>query len=1368
MPVYDFQAWADNLEDVRLPLIEADILAVDAKLDQKVAELLFALDTHSAQILSAQESSDVAQVTADLALTNIYQAELDARIYTDQAIQNLRDELVARILSVGNVANETLEILSETETSALKTSLLADINAAVADALAMQAEIDSKLGQIENANDYILDTVLPEHIQDLADLSAELAEDKQQLQVLVANLGYETIVEGLDDLRIRADQPINQIRSAEDMIDDALLGVLDREFGISFLKKQGADAGIYTDPSTGLVRVAGVENLDHKISTAELAIDGANAEIALRATYTWVNQQISEAILDPTQIPWIEDLEVRIGGAEVTVDALSSQITAKADSAVVEGLNTRLGTAELDLDALEGEVLLRATAADLTATTERVTAVELQMATVDIPTISLAVQDIYSATEELDAAELQTLEDLLNGYKDRQTIREAMASSQIQMTAHVNEKFEAESTARIAVQASLDGFKASAATLYVSHVTLDEVVASATTSLKAAMEAPTGSIGLIQANLSTNYYTQAAADSAISKAVTALGSTIEDDLDAITSNLSINYYTKTTADTAMADAASLLRSQMEAPGGSVGLINANLSTNYYTKVQADSAISLSTTTLQSEFLIGTQVTDFSSGGKYWTSSPSGKPKDAAPTSGWTYLTAPDRARASVSAGNNTPVLRQKAVLGVSPGQAIDIHAQLYVTGTGTGTNGVRLYWSWLRTDYTLISTQSMDVLATPGAEANVTQQRVAPANAAWVRAGILVLGTGYSGAYTVDMRSLRCENTAASQTVKAYVNEYTYSKATADAAIAEKISELSSTVAGEEGAITLAMQAAQAASDKAGGKGKVFFQSTAPATSERLVQNLWIDTNGGNNTPKRWNGSAWIAVTDKIATDAAAAASAAQDDADLIRSDLTTYYKTWANTEIAVGAMLDELQAEYGNYHAEGLFRVSVKATPSGALSRISLKAAATDTEGDGRAAAIYLEARAGNQSYVIIDADRFVVTNGTETASGIPFSIQDGQVYIQDALIRNASISNAKIANGAITATKLTVTNLTNLCLDYDCVDEEYWSGGASRSLRDNSNANQGRKFVRINPVNPLTNTYSFGAHFPVEPESYYWAEAWGSNNASGGPTCYAQVELFSVAADGTTSLTRTITLGSWSGTAWAPYSTNFKTSSVEQRARIKFYRAGDSTSVYGRFSSPRVIRRNDGKLVVDGSIDTLKLDTDSFTAAGLSVFGGTLQSDNYVSGSSGWRITKNGAIEADSLTVRTAMIAQRATTNFRSASSGSMAFNGNAWITVTSLSFAPDSNAQIPVWFSISLFGNSFGGSEGEVYATRYRLVWRGTQIIYSFGPGAERTHTRVAVLSPGGTTTGTLSLQVAADDAGGSGSVNFADLVVGEMKR
>ena len=77
------------------------------------------------------------------------------------------------------------------------------------------------------------------------------------------------------------------------------------------------------------------------------------------------------------------------------------------------------------------------------------------------------------------------------------------------------------------------------------------------------------------------------------------------------------------------------------------------------------------------------------------------------------------------------------------------------------------------------------------------------------------------------------------------------------------------------GNVASAQQAAQDAATLAGGKGKVIVQSAAPATADRLAQNLWIDTTGNANTPKRWNGSAWVAVTDKVATDAASAAASA-------------------------------------------------------------------------------------------------------------------------------------------------------------------------------------------------------------------------------------------------------------------------------------------------------------------------------------------------------------------------------------------------------------------------------------------------------------------------------------------------------------
>lgn len=107
----------------------------------------------------------------------------------------------------------------------------------------------------------------------------------------------------------------------------------------------------------------------------------------------------------------------------------------------------------------------------------------------------------------------------------------------------------------------------------------------------------------------------------------------------------------------------------------------------------------------------------------------------------------------------------------------------------------------------------------------------------------------------------------------------TQAKATADSA-AQSATDAAN-------AAQKANTAAAAAAGVANGKADVLIQSTAPDTSMRKPTTLWIDTTGGANTPKRWNGSGWMAVTDKAATDAAnaavkahAAAQTAQSTAD--------------------------------------------------------------------------------------------------------------------------------------------------------------------------------------------------------------------------------------------------------------------------------------------------------------------------------------------------------------------------------------------------------------------------------------------------------------------------------------------------------
>ncbi|BDM23608.1 hypothetical protein KMS_R33650 [Pseudomonas sp. LRP2-20] len=128
---------------------------------------------------------------------------------------------------------------------------------------------------------------------------------------------------------------------------------------------------------------------------------------------------------------------------------------------------------------------------------------------------------------------------------------------------------------------------------------------------------------------------------------------------------------------------------------------------------------------------------------------------------------------------------------------------------------------------------------------------------------------------------------------------------------AQQITGLQSGLTTTNGNVAAAQQAAQDAATLAGGKGKVIVQSAAPAVADRLAQNLWIDTTGNANTPKRWSGTAWVAVTDKVATDAAAAAANALAVAQT-KADASVVQSLTTRVTDAEGALSSQGQAITG------------------------------------------------------------------------------------------------------------------------------------------------------------------------------------------------------------------------------------------------------------------------------------------------------------------------------------------------------------------------------------------------------------------------------------------------------------------------
>lgn len=93
---------------------------------------------------------------------------------------------------------------------------------------------------------------------------------------------------------------------------------------------------------------------------------------------------------------------------------------------------------------------------------------------------------------------------------------------------------------------------------------------------------------------------------------------------------------------------------------------------------------------------------------------------------------------------------------------------------------------------------------------------------------------------------------------------------------------------------------AQATADS---KSKVTKGSSAP--SSPAVSDIWIDTTGGTNTYKVWNGSAWVVTTDQIAIDAANDAATAQGTADSAQ-------QTGVDNSAAISELQSTLSGEVG------------------------------------------------------------------------------------------------------------------------------------------------------------------------------------------------------------------------------------------------------------------------------------------------------------------------------------------------------------------------------------------------------------------------------------------------------------------------
>lgn len=303
------------------------------------------------------------------------------------------------------------------------------------------------------------------------------------------------------------------------------------------------DAGIFVDPVNGQVTISAVEQTREALSQVQILLDAQAASISLRATVAYVDQQIAEAVLDPSALPVFTSLDIRLTAAEVDIDGLAASILLKADSTTVSSQGARLTTAEADIDGLEGQIVLK-------ASTTTVNAIDARLVTAENTLVAngdqaQSIRNLVATTFRLDQAAAEeagnSLAAILAAHAAGESAQTAVALFREEITAKVNTDISAEVTARTQLGARVGSAEAQIVTEQTVRAEADAVMAALITTLQAAVAGNTAAI-------STEASTRAAADTSLASLITALTATVGTNTAAISSEAT----TRASADTALA------------------------------------------------------------------------------------------------------------------------------------------------------------------------------------------------------------------------------------------------------------------------------------------------------------------------------------------------------------------------------------------------------------------------------------------------------------------------------------------------------------------------------------------------------------------------------------------------------------------------------------------------------------------------------------------------------------------------------------------------------------------------------------------------------------------------------------------------
>lgn len=223
----------------------------------------------------------------------------------------------------------------------------------------------------------------------------------------------------------------------------------------------------------------------------------------------------------------------------------------------------------------------------------------------------------------------------------------------------------------------------------------------------------------------------------------------------------------------------------------------------------------------------------------------------------------------------------------------------------------------------------------------------------------------------------------------------------------------------------------------------------------------------------------------------------------------------------------------------------------------------------------------------------------GTPTADlvGTVSADQIAANAVTTGKIQAGAVSTDQLAANAVTATKMVLTDTSNVYPDYDILDPAFYGGGAFTRVASSS-TNRGAYVLRI-AANASEVRVTSG-WFQVEPSADYFVEISAYQSVAGttgAAAAYVELGSFTGGTNAPTVTRSELILRRVSTTSSARADVAITTAATERRARLVFVREAGGTGV-ADFGGPVIRRRNNAKLIVDGSIVADKLATNAVEA--------------------------------------------------------------------------------------------------------------------------------------------------------------------------